>query len=126
MDYSIVLARFFGILFVVLGLSLINRKSFKRVMDGLAANPSLLWGTGFVTSIIGAATVSLYDVWTADWNVAITLIGWLSVLKGAMLMLFPKFTMSLYGKLKSPGIYVFGGIVAFVVGVCLLYAGFFA
>jgi VanZ family protein len=33
--------------------------------------------------------VSFHNLWVADWRVVITIIGWLSILKGAIRILLP-------------------------------------
>jgi hypothetical protein len=42
-----------------------------------------------ITFVMGMVIVALCNVWNADWRVLVTLLGWLTVVKGAVITLFP-------------------------------------
>ena len=46
--------------------------------------------TGYITLLMGLVTVILHNVWVADWRVAITILGWSTVIKGITKIGFPE------------------------------------
>lgn len=121
-----ILARFFGIFLLIIGLSTLNKKSFTSIIDGLMNNKVLFWLTGLLALTIGAAVLALYSGWSADWRVVITVIGWLALIKGSIIMLFPDALATFYKKLRISGIFYVTGTVAILIGAFLLYIGFIA
>lgn len=125
MYISTVLAEILGIVFLVMGLELLLKKKFMvAVLNEAVEKPGLLWTMGLLALVIGAVMVAIQNVWSADWRVVITIVGWLAVLKGVVIMFFPHFTMSLYRKWGTEGFLVFGGVVATLLGLFFLYVSF--
>ena len=85
-------------------------------MTDLANSKGLLWVTGFITFIMGTVLVALHNVWSADWRVLVTLLGWLTVIKGAVIMLFPSSMMRIYRKFLSDHLFTYSGIYALILG----------
>jgi hypothetical protein len=46
--------------------------------------------TGYITLLMGLVTVILHNIWVADWRVAITILGWSTLIKGIMKISFPE------------------------------------
>lgn len=73
---------------------------------------------------MGAVLVASNNVWSGPLvQVIMTIIGWLILIKGAFIVLFPDTTMSLSQKWSKNGLFVVSGVVALVIGLILLYAG---
>ena len=90
MDASIILARLIGPLFLVVGVGvLLNRAHYRNMIGNFLGNAGLYYFAGATALAVGVAMVSFHNVWTADWRVAITVLGWLSVVKGTILIVFP-------------------------------------
>lgn len=123
MDTSIVLAEVIGAAFVLVGLTTLNKNYITAVMGDLERSKGLTWLTGVVTFVLGAIIVGLYNVWSSDWQVVITIIGWLMILKGAFITLLPNSSMSFYRKVGSNALIVVAGIVAIIIGLVLFYMG---
>lgn len=118
-----VLAEIYGGILVLTGLTVLNKKYFDVVLNELENSKALVWLTGVVTFTIGITMVTFYNVWGSDWRVVVTLFGWLTLVKGALIALFPVTVMRFYQRFKGAGIIMFGGIIAIVLGVVLLYLG---
>ncbi len=125
MDISLVLARIVGILFLILGISLFNRKTVTVLLDEMERQKGFSWLGGFIAAVFGAVIVSLGGFWFSDWRIVISVIGWLSLLKGFFILVFPESTISLYREFKAKCSTI-GGIIMVVIGLFLCYAGFFA
>jgi hypothetical protein len=123
MNIANTLAVLMGSALVVTGITLFNKSYFSAVMTDLANSKGLLWVTGFITFVMGMVIVALYNVWSADWRVLVTLLGWLTVIKGAVIMLFPSSMMLLYRRFLSNQTFTYSGIYALVLGGLLLFLG---
>lgn len=89
MDISVFLARFWGSLFIILGLSSIGAKFLGRVIQ-YTEDKTITVSTGYITFLLGLATVVAHNLWFADWRVAVTLLGWTTLLKGMEKIAFPE------------------------------------
>lgn len=122
MNITTLLAQFWGILFVVLGLSVIlNKKSMSAVLQEMTQNKGYLWLMGFVMLALGAILVVLSNVWTSGLTLLITVIGWLVLIKGIFILFFPDDAVSLYRKFNTNRWLVLMGVVALVLGLILMY-----
>jgi hypothetical protein len=108
---------------VIVGITVFNKSYFNAVMTDLANSKGLLWVTGLITFVMGTVIVALHNVWSADWRVLVTLLGWLTVIKGAVIMLFPSSMMLFYRRFLSNHLLTYSGIYALVLGGLLLFLG---
>ena len=111
-----------GSAFLVVGLSLFTNPYVSTAMNDLVNNQGLLWVTGLVTFVMGTVMLALYNTWSKSWRVLVTIIGWLAVIKGAVLMLFPQ-VMKLYVNFLSNTTLTLSGIYAIVLGGVFLFLG---
>jgi len=82
---------------------------------------------GFFALLIGMLIITFHNVWVSDWPVIITLIGWLSFLKGAVFMLASDVLQGILKYVKKATMYfTIAGVIWLLVGVYLIYVGFFA
>ena len=117
------LAEVLGAVFVLVGLSMFNKKSFMSAMTDLANSKGLSWTVGLVTFVAGVITVSLYNVWSSNWEVVITIVGWLMIIKGLFITLFPNISLPFYRKFASNSALTICAVIAVIVGVILFYLG---
>lgn len=121
---SEVMARILGIIFVVLGLSMaFNKKFTAAAVQEMMQNKGLLWLGGLIALSMGAVIVALNNIWTWGLPLVITIMGWMSLLKGLLILVFPNSTISLYKKINNQTLFIFGGIAAAVFGLVLVYMG---
>lgn len=127
MEVSLYLAKALGIFFLVVGLAvLVNRKTYKKADMGLLNNQPVTLVFGMVIMLAALLMVVKHNVWELSYVGLITLIGWIALLKGAVIVLIPDLLDVLRKKTFGDGWYWVGGIIWFLVGVCLSYHGFFA
>lgn len=88
MDISIFLARFWGSLFLILGFSAISAKFLGRVIQ-YTDDKAITVSTGYITFLLGLATVVAHNLWVADWRVMVTILGWITLFKGMEKIAFP-------------------------------------
>lgn len=118
-----VLADIFGGLLILVGLSAFNRSYITAGIGEMARSKALTFLTGLFTFVIGVASVSFYHAWSSDWRVVITIISWLTVLKGVFITLFPTTSMAFYSKIITSALLTVVGVIAVLLGLILLYLG---
>ncbi len=94
MENSLFLAKFWGwyliIFFVILSF---NPKRIKQIFEDLKDEKFLIV-TSFVAIIVGLLNILFHNIWEPSWRLIITLIGWIALLIGLSLFIFPKRTVS--------------------------------
>ena len=81
MDVTIFFARFYGSLFMILGLLSVLAGFLKRVIK-YTDDKTITVSTGYITFLLGLVTVILHNIWVADWRVVVTVLGWTTLFKG--------------------------------------------
>lgn len=122
-DYSLVIAEALGIFFIVMGAAMVvNAKEMAAVMEEAAQNKGALWMWGLLALMVGAVVVALNNTWTSGLALVITILGWLALIKGAFILLFPGVISRWYRKLGHSGLIASVGIIVLIIGFILLYA----
>jgi uncharacterized membrane protein len=121
MIIPIVLAKVLGLICIFVGLSMFSKKNIETVLTELEHNRALLWLYGFFAFTIGLVVLSIFNTWGPGWMALITLVGWLILLKGAVIMLFPDNMIALYKKAKLSSIGLWACAIVIILGLYLLY-----
>ncbi len=90
MDISIFFARFWGSLFMIMALLSLAARFLGKVI-GMTKDKSFVISTGYITLLVGLVTVILHNLWVPDWRIAITILGWSTLIKGIMKIGLPGF-----------------------------------
>jgi len=127
-DVTFILARIIGPLFAVAGVMLISQSARMRAMlSDFLGNDALMVVTGFTALAVGLILIALHQRWDSITAGIISVIGWLMLVRGAVLLLAPSLV-------RDAGVYVFtqpiimpiAGCVVALVGVWLSYTGYIA
>lgn len=121
MEVSIFLARFWGSLFIILGLSTMGAKFLGRVIQ-YTEDKTITVSTGYITFLLGLATVVAHSLWVADWRVTITILGWITLFKGIEKIAFPNRVNKIAQKFKHQQI--LWGFVILIIGVWFFWMSF--
>ncbi|MCX6785126.1 MAG: hypothetical protein NTV81_04360 [Candidatus Komeilibacteria bacterium] len=73
---------------MILGAMSIGAKLLGRIIE-YTEDKTITISTGYITFLLGLATVVAHNIWVADWRVAITILGWTTLLKGIEKIGFP-------------------------------------
>ncbi|MEQ6168803.1 hypothetical protein AAOE16_16515 [Ekhidna sp. MALMAid0563] len=124
-DLSTYLARTFGVIYLAVGLGMfLYRESYIVLFRRLTENIDFVLMGGFVAVAGGMAMVSYHNIWVNDWRVIITIVGWIALIKGLMLLIMPGYIRTFRGVLLVRyGKYLTVAILLF--GLALSYFGFF-
>jgi len=127
METSLFLAKVIGLVSVTSTAAILIRyKESLALEDEAAKSPALIYLSGFAFLILGTLLVVSHSVWTFDWRLVITIMGWLVLLKGAGRIFFPSAVRRLIEKKRDDRRFLLGEVVVLLVGLYLLYYGFIA
>lgn len=87
-DISVFFARLWGGFFLIFGLLFLVSGFLGKVIE-MSGDRSFTVSTGYISLLMGLVTVILHSLWVADWRIAITLLGWSTLIKGVMKIGFP-------------------------------------
>ena len=89
MEISIFFAQLWGSFFVIFGLLFIITGQLGKTIE-MTDDKAFVISTGYITLLMGLVTVILHNVWVDDWRVAITILGWSTLIKGITKVGFPE------------------------------------
>ena len=93
MELSIFIAQLYAIAFLALGLGLVLEPHYyQKLFKEMVKEPGVMMMGGFFALILGFIIVTKHNVWYG-WGTLITLFGWVAVLKGVSLLVFPKYML---------------------------------
>ncbi len=123
---SVALAKIIGPLFLIIGLGvLINLKTYRKMIDEFIKSPALVYYGSFLSLAFGLIIIQFHNIWALNWAVIITIFGWLGLLKGIALIMFPKSMLKITEPyVKSKNSLKIRLIVVIILGLVLTWMGF--
>ena len=126
MDKAILLASIMGPAYLVFGLSfLMYGKEWVKLLKKWEEDHFSMAIGMMLSLIIGLAIINIYNTWT--WNVwiIVTITGWLAFVKGLFYFLAPgKWTKKMMKKCNCTSWFYITGVILCILGVWLEYAVF--
>jgi len=126
MGVSKFLSKVIGIYFIIVTIAMfVNMQQFITEVNSLINDAPLMFVTGFFTLIVGLLMVVSHNIWQWNWRVIITIISWLSLIKGASIIFYPQFIdkISMIFIQNFNIAYIAAGF-DFAIGILLCYFGF--
>ena len=125
MNPNVVVIKFWGIILLVLGGSLLINANFYLRLVRSFQEEVVRFLYFFVVMVIGAASISVLNQWTLNAAGLVSLLGWGSLLKGALGILLPDLTNRIILKVRwTPPMIYPAGVVLLIIGCYLLFVGF--
>lgn len=123
MDISLFLAKFWGwyllIFFFILSF---NPVRIRQIFEDLQDQKFLIL-ISFIAIVIGLLNILFHNIWEPDWRFLITALGWLSLLIGLALFIFPEKTTEGLQKINIPLVQIIY-VLLFLTGLFLLNMGY--
>ena len=118
-------ARVIGPFLVIITTTAVARSSDMRtLLTDFRANPAWPWVTGAFILLSGLAVVALHQYWKGAAAIIVSLLGWLTTLKGFFLMALPQTYLSFASTAVDAGTsWRAGFIVVALVGLYLAFIG---
>ena len=122
------MARIVGPFLLILGAALALRAhTLRPLLDAFLRDSPLLLLTGFVTLAVGLVMITAHNSWGNPPAVVISLLGWLTTLRGALLLLAPDVVVKLASAALQSSIFpLLAGAVTALIGLWLAFAGWSA
>lgn len=125
MELSLFLAKLFGLyLFIVCLAVLYNRDLVPVLVRELGSTTSVPVFSGAILLILGLLVTLSHNVWSADWRVIITFLGWLTLLKGCLRLFLPQEVLRWGARVASGPAHRILLVVFLVIGLYLVIVGF--
>lgn len=119
------LARLFAIYLILVGLAVLSRPSnFRNMAAEFARNRGMIMVGAVITLLLGGAMVTTHNIWEG-WPIIVTVIGWLTLLKGVFYLFWPDVLIKA-ARALSVKTYPVWGIITMLIGLYLGYQGFLA
>lgn len=122
MSLSILVARILALAYLSVGIGILscNIKLTDLISD-FQSSPALTYLSGLFATIIGMLLIHQHNIWVKDWRVLITIIGWIALAKGIMLITIPQSITWFKGWYKNTRAW---GLVILAMGLLFGYFGY--
>jgi len=123
METSVLLAQIIGPFMLVVGIGiLINLEHYRQLVADFGASPSQIFLFGTLALLVGLLIVCFHNVWEWRWPVVITVIGWLSILRGILRIAAPGFVQTMAERYsRNTNVVAASAVIALVLGAALSY-----
>ena len=107
---------------LVVGASLALRpRVWMRAFAAVAPHPLTPLLAGLYVLLVGLVIVVLHNLWVADLRVAVTILGWLAVASGVVMLLAPEVYLMVLRRVPlTPRLVAIRGVVRMVLGGAIL------
>ena len=127
MNLSVFVAQVAAIVYLSVGVGMfLDRKYYAKFFENMFKDTTAMYIGGFMALIAGFTLVTFHNDWVKSWEVLVTILGWLALVKGVMLLAFPStildMTKSWFNN-KNLGTYA---VVVIFLGLVFGYFGFVA
>lgn len=122
------LARLIGPPLVVIAVSmLLDRTGYVALSQDVIDNPTLIYIAAAIALFPAVALVLAHNVWSADWRVLITLLGWVAVIDCVSWIFAHRQLAAFWSPLLDSEAWpLIGGAVTLLIGAVLCYFGYVA
>ncbi len=128
METPRILARIIGPVMVVSAVAvLLNLHAYPRLVEEYSKSASLCYLGGFMALLMGLVILQFHHIWELRWPVLITIIGWLCVVKGAVLMIIPGTMLTVLHSLTATSLpLMVSSLISLCIGAFLTIKGYWS
>ncbi len=116
----------FSLVYIAIGIGiLINPDFYKKLYEDLIESASAVYLGGIIALAIGYLVVTFHNTWTKDFSVIITVLGWLALIKGILILVRPKVIITMAKAIisKEKNLKI-QAVIVIVLGLLLAFLGF--
>ena len=114
MDTSTLIGRLFSAVYIAVGLGMVLRPAYySRMLTDFTKSPVSAYLGGVMALIFGLLVVMYHNIWSGGWVVVLTVVGWMALVKGFLILALPDFLVekSIAIMPKGRGLQVMGAVV---------------
>lgn len=104
----------------------VGEASMKKAYQEFLKSPALLYLGAALALLLGLFIIATHNVWVKNWTVLITLLGWLALIKGTLLMVIPGAVMQKAKEWRLEEKITLKAAIAGLFGVILTYHAYLA
>lgn len=110
-----------GLVMVAIGVGMnLNMDFYRRILTHYSEEPTAIYLNGIIATALGFLLVRNYNT-LEGWTTLLTIIGWLTLLKGLTILIMPKTHVAVVAYLKNNTTYLRSASVAILVlGIVML------
>jgi uncharacterized membrane protein len=120
------IAEIWGISIIITALALLIKPRYLKKLFAEVENEATMLFWGIISVVIGLSMVLAYNVWSKDWQVIITILGWATLLKGLAVLFLPEYLIKWVKKAENAPFLPFALLIALFIGLIITYFGFTA
>lgn len=126
MSNALLVAQLLGPIYLTIAIGMfVSQDYYKKMYEEMLKSRMMMYVGGIMAFLIGLLILRVHNVWTADWTVVVTIIGWLALLKGVCLLVIPQKFLGWNAWVKNAKGLLVAEILAFLLGIGLTYVGYF-
>jgi hypothetical protein len=124
MDLSVLVAKIIAVIYITSGAAvLIGTVKISDIVKEYEKSPALIFLSGCMAIIFGMILVNYHNVWVKNWTVLITIISWVILIEGIVVVIMPASLLYMKNFIIESR---FWGIFMIVFGSLFGYFGFIA
>ncbi|MBC8470381.1 MAG: hypothetical protein H8D56_13000 [Planctomycetes bacterium] len=115
-----------SIVYIAVGIGIfINPGFYKKLFEDFIENAAVMYLGGVMALTIGYLILVFHNTWTKDLSVIITIVGWLALIKGILILIRPKIVIALSrAMVQKEGILKIEAIAVIILGLAFAFLGF--
>ena len=115
----------FSLMYLAVGVGmLINPGFYKKLFTDFCESAAVMYLGGIMALAIGYLILAFHNTWTKDLSVIITVIGWLALVKGVLILVQPKMMIALTKAMLKENLLKIEAIVVILLGLAFSFLGF--
>ena len=125
MEVGFFLAKAWSLYMVLIGVGFLINKNGLKKMVSVAQDDGFIFMTGFIALILGILHVLSFNMWEPDWRGLVTLLGWITLIKGFTRIAWPTWTKKMTKSFAKKNLDVWMWVVI-AIGLYLGYVAWWA
>jgi len=115
-----------SIVYIAVGIGIfINPGFYKKLFEDFIENAAVLYLGGVMALVVGYLILAFHNTWTMDLSVIITIVGWLALIKGILILIQPKIMIALSKAMaQKESILKIEAIAVIILGLAFSFLGF--
>ena len=116
----------FSLVYLAVGVGmLISPGFYKKLFTDFCENAAVMYLGGVAALVIGYVILAHRGIrCTQDWSMILSLIGWLALIKGILILVQPKIMIALTKAMLKENLLKIEAVVIIILGLALSFLGF--
>jgi len=115
-----------SVVYITIGIGIfINPGFYKKMFENFIENAAVMYLGGVMALVVGYLILAFHNTWIMDWPVIITIVGWLALIKGVLILIKPKIIITLSKAIvQKESILRIEAIAVIILGLAFSFFGF--